>query len=92
MILIIKQVKVRFKNIYNHITLTAWFNISSLAIMFGLLPLCPSTTTPNISGNGVEFSLAGQNRPSCKLNIFNPSLRSFSSNVDVREGSENGKK
>ena len=55
--------------------------------MLGLLPLCPSTTTPKISGKGVEFNLAGQNRPSCNVNIFNPSLRSLSCSVAVREGS-----
>ena len=63
--------------------------MSSLAIILGLLPLCPSTTTPKISGeSAVEVSLAGQNRPSCRVNIFNPSFRSFSSSVAVREGSE----
>ena len=56
--------------------------------MLGLLPLCPSTTTPKISGKGVEFNLAGQNRPSCNVNIFNPSLRSLSCSVAVREGSK----
>ena len=42
----------------------------------GLFPLCLSMVTPYTSGSFVELSLAGQNFPSCSINILNPSFRS----------------
>ena len=56
--------------------LTASFRMSSLGRMIGRLPLCLSMVTPYTSGSLVEFSLAGQNFPSCRISILSPSLRS----------------